>query len=391
MDVSARFRLGEALVGSGERRSVIVDGEGWLHGAGSDWLSHLHAIGRSPNTVKAYGSRVAWYLSWTAQTADWRAIGLSHLAMWKRVLSTTPVRKTNGQESMRSEATVGRWMTAMRSFYEWADAQGLLTTNVASKMTELRWFPPGSPGGGEHGISRRVLAEELRVPPRNQVREDPEWIDNAGARARLEDLDLNARDRFFVDLLYFTGIRVGEALSLFTRDLHFGGGSPALGCRVVDPHLHVALDNPVQNGAQAKGCARRLTVGPLLVERYVDYMLERQRILGDGDDCPHALVNLYTSSQHLGRAWSYSGAKSLMDRVGRRIEFDISGPHMLRHTLATRLIRGIDCEPQREDVVGAILGHRSAESIRVYTHDVERAKKAALAAVAPRAVVLPGV
>jgi hypothetical protein len=32
-----------------------------------------------------------------------------------------------------------------------------------------------------------------------------------------------------VDLLSTTGIRVGEALSLFTADLHFGGGSRQLG------------------------------------------------------------------------------------------------------------------------------------------------------------------
>lgn len=391
MQFMTRYRLDEAVIGESTRRLVIIDGDDQLHRAGTAWLGFMQDIGRSPNTVRDYGSRVAWYLSWTqVQGADWRAVGLSHLAMWKRTVAQTPVKKTNGRESLRSEKTVGLWMTPVRSFYEWANSQGLLTTDVASKMTELKWFAPGTTAGGEHGALRRVLIEELRPSPRMQESTEPEWIDDADARERLELLDLNVRDRFLVDLVYFTGIRTGEALSLFTRDMHFGGGSPSLGCRIVDPHFHVVLDNPVENDARAKGCARVLPVGPLLVERYIDYVLERQTILGGSDRSPHVFVNLYTKGPRFGAAMTDSGMRTLIQRVGERIDFPLKGAHMLRHTLATRLIRGIGCEPQREDVVGAILGHRSASSIRVYTHDTERAKRDALASVAPRSVVLGG-
>jgi hypothetical protein len=60
---------------------------------------------------------------------------------------------------------------------------------------------------------RRVLVEELRskrveAPP-------PRWISDSGARNRLGELMLPARDRFLIDLLSTSGIRVGEALSLF--------------------------------------------------------------------------------------------------------------------------------------------------------------------------------
>lgn len=390
MRSAATLRLEIAITGDHSRRYVVVDVDDRLHDAATAWLGFLEDIGRSPKTVEHYGRRLAYYLSWTARTAEWRSVGLAHLAMWRRVLATTPITKANGQEALRSDRTVGLWMTPVRSFYEWADAQGMLVSDVATRMTQLKWFAPGTPGGGEHGVTRRVFVPELASNNRSQVQSDPKWIDDAGARERLELLDLNARDRFFVDLLYFTGIRVGEALSLFTKDMHLGGGSPALGCRLADAHFHVTLDNPVENGARAKGCARILPVNSHLVERYIDYVLERQEVLGADDRSPHALVNLYTHPAYLGRAMTYSGAKALMDRVGARIGFDISGPHMLRHTLATRLIRGIDCEQQREDVVGAILGHRSAASIRVYTHDVERAKRAALDAIAPRSIVLAG-
>ena len=389
MDIEPLFRLDEAIVGpSREQRFVVLDQDDRFHEAATGWLGFLHNIGRSPNTVEAYGSRVAWYLSWTALTSDWRSIGISHLAMWKNIVTTTPVRKTNGQEKLRSPATVGLWMIPVRSFYEWSDSQGLLTTDVASQMTKLKYYAPGTPGGGEHGATRQVLVDELRPMFHAPTVVDPEWIDDAGARERLELLDLNVRDRFLLDLLYFTGIRVGEAMSLFAQDMHFGGGSAALGCRLLDPHFHVRMNNPVENRARAKGCERVLMVTEHLVERYVDYLLERQAILGDDDVSPHVFVNLYTRGARQGAAMRESGVRKIIDRVGARIGFDISGPHMLRHTLATRLVRGIDCEPQPLDVVGHILGHLSEASTGIYTHDRERAKRKALAAIAPRTVLL---
>jgi len=385
----ARFRVDEAVLADGRStRVVMVDEADRLHRPSTDWLAYLQDIGRSPNTVKDYGSRLAWYLSWTAQTTDWRAVGLSHLAMWRRTVTTSPVRKTNGEEILRKPSTVALWMVAVRSFYEWADAQGLLTTDVVARMTEIKYFAPGTAAGGEHGNRRRVLVEELRPTERSQIYTDPEWIDDAEARGRLEELELNVRDRFVIDLLYFTGIRAGEALSLFTRDGHFGGGSTALGCRRLDPHFHVKLDNPVENRARSKGCVRDLPVSEHLVERYIDYVLERQRILGDDDRSPHMLVNLYTPGPRRGQAMTYSGIRKLIDRVGKAIDFDLTGPHMLRHTLATRLVRGIDCDPQPLDVVQVILGHRSISSTRVYTHNLESAKKQALAAIRPRSVQL---
>ena len=95
-------------------------------------------------------------------------------------------------------------MVAVRSFYEWADVDSLLATDVVSRMTELKYFAPGTAGGGEHGAMRRVLVKKLRskrveAPP-------PRWISDADARNRLAELTLPARDRFLIALLTTSGI-----------------------------------------------------------------------------------------------------------------------------------------------------------------------------------------
>jgi integrase len=73
-----------------------------------------------------------------------------------------------------------------------------------------------------------------------------------------------------------------------------------------------------------------------------------------------------------------------MSRCSKRIGYDLNGPHMLRHTFATRLIRGIGCELVPVDVVQTLLGHSALSSTQVYTHDAESAMKAATSAISAR-------
>ncbi|MEB0286200.1 tyrosine-type recombinase/integrase [Cryobacterium sp. 10S3] len=366
---------------------VIVDEDDRLHIA-SSWLQFLRNTGRSPNTVKHYGARLAWYLSWTVLTSDWRAISLHHIALWRQVVANTPARKPNGREFFRSPKTIALWMTPVRSFYEWADGEDLLTTDVGRRLTQVKYFAAGTAAGGEHGARRRVLADELRTADSSSELEDPGWISDGAARLALETIQLNARDRLVIDLMYYTGIRVGEALSLFIEDLHFGGGSAELGCRAVDPHFHVRTDNPTENGQRAKGQARLLFASDDLVDKYIEYAIDRHKMLGEIDPSPHLFVNIYTPGDARGHAMRYSGVERLIARCSKRINFLLTGPHMLRHTFATRLVRGIDCDQQPLEVVQDLLGHRSITSTRTYAHDLENAKRVALSALTPRRIDL---
>jgi hypothetical protein len=63
------------------------------------------------------------------------------------------------------------------SLYEWAEAHSLLATDVVSRMTELKYFAPGTAGRGDHGAMRRVLVDELRS--KHVVAPAPRWISDA--------------------------------------------------------------------------------------------------------------------------------------------------------------------------------------------------------------------
>lgn len=367
----------------------IVAPNGQLHKESNQWIDWMGTAGHrgsgmSPNTIKFYAQRMAWFMSWITLTKDWRDVTVNDLRLFMNTLTSTPTVKTNGQSARRSASTVNLYMVAVRSFLTWAKSNELLHTDVVRDMTELKYYPAGSPGGGEHGRERLILIQELKAKA-PESNEPPKWIEEAQVRQQLLLLPLNPRDRFLIDLIYCTGIRIGEALSLFDEDLHFGGGSPELSCRFVDPHFHVKLGNPTENRARAKGGPRTLFVSQDIVSSYLEYHHFLHERLTDQElaRSRHVFVNF---GEPKGKAMTYSNADTLMERLSRKLNYYLTGQHILRHTYATIQINGLDgYEKASVSTVARQLGHAGLASTEVYSHaDWNAQKEAAQAMTLPR-------
>ena len=163
---------------------------------------------------------------------------------------------------------------------------------------------------------------------------------------------------------------VGEALSLFIDDLHFGGGA-AVGCQTVDAHFDVRMGNPLENGA-CQGRSRCWTRTPTAVQ------LRRLRAgastgLGDA-------VHLRTCSSTCiwcGRIWvlrcptrRYAGCwPAARAGSGRH-----PGPHMFGTCSRPGWCAGLTASPSPRRWSRAV-GHASLSSTRLYTDGAEAAGK----------------
>lgn len=356
---------------SGEFAAVIFERTtGQIHGDACDWLRALLGSGASPNTVRSYGLRVAAYLSWLSlQNTHWRDVRIATLVQWRNVVA---VSKTS-RRRQRQPSTVDAWMIATVDFYRWAALEGLVGQEcVGDLITDQQSLPRLH--GGETMKIRSVRARQLRTRTA-KVDTAPKWIEEAVDRRALLTLPLRPRDRFLVELLYVTGLRIGEALSLFRDDLHFLNDNAPHGCPVKGPHIHVQRHNSA-NGLRAKS----LRVVPAPAElsfAYQDYLLERRACL-TSDTSENVFVSLTGDS--LGQALSYDAAVDLFRRWSRSLGFRVR-PHMLRHTRATMWVRGIEGPAIDIDVVRVLLGHRSLSSTLVYTHASQEALRAAVSNV----------
>jgi site-specific recombinase XerD len=354
---------------------TVVDDRYVEHERAAIWLRLLlDAQGRSVGTARAYAGRLALYLTWAASAGvDGAAPTVEELAAFARWLERTPSRKHRPGRvrrrsadakvavlgSARSAATVEGILAAVVEFVRFAASRGWCEQAVAERLrfrTELRFPPSGWDRGEREGrpvVDRRVV--------RRRRAERPPVILSREQVGALVDACGNIRDRFVVEALYATGLRVAELCGLRLADLHLLPSAAHLGCEVAGAHLHVVRREDNENGALAKSVwPRVLPVTRDLVVCHDAYRVVRDAV-PEAAESDYLLVNLWRAP--LGRALSPDGVERLFARLSARVGFR-ARPHMLRHSFASE----VAAATKDPALVKALLGHASISSSDVYMH-----------------------
>jgi integrase len=351
------------LVDAGTRPEswTLVDAGGVV-GPAEQFLAHLAAVERSPNTVRAYAHDLRDFFEFVAvRGLGWDSVCLEDIGRFVAWLRLPPGARTGrvgvlpSVEATLSAATVNRKLSALSSFYEFHQRHG---TELGDLLT--RWKPGGRGGGswkpflvhlGARDQRRRAvsLKTEGRIPRALAEGEVDRLLAACGT----------LRDRLLLTLLVRAGLRIGEALGLRHEDLDARRGEVAVVARVN------------ANGARAKTWGRRVPVAAPVIRLYSDYLHEEYGPL----DSDYVFVHL--AGPRCGQPLGYAS----VDRVVRRLRRD-SGvwftAHELRHTCATGWLR----RRVPAEVVQRLLGHASVSTtIDTYDHlQIEDARRALIAA-----------
>lgn len=354
---------------------TVVDDDYAEHPRAATWLrTLLDAQGRSVGTARTYAGRLALYLSWaTATGVDPAAPSVEQLAGFARWLERTPSRKHRpglirrraaapnvvALAPARSAATVEGILAAVVEFVRFGAGRGWCEPAVADRLsfrTELAFAPGGWDRGERSGrpvVNRRVVRR--RRPERPPVTLGREEV------AALVDACSNWRDRFVVESLYATGLRVAELCGLRLSDLHFLPSAAHLGCRVAGAHLHVVRREDNENGALAKSVWPRVVpVTKQLVACHDAYRFCRDAVPA-ASESDYLLVNLWRPP--LGRALTVDAVERLFVRLSAGAGFR-ARPHMLRHSFASE----VAVATKDPALVKELLGHASVASTDVYLH-----------------------
>ena len=294
----------------------------------SDYERHLRSErDLSAHTVRAYAGDVEAMLEHAAALghSDLSSLDLRTLRSWLAKQQTLGKART----------TMARRATAVRVFTAWARRTGRLATDPGSLLATPK--------------ARRVL------PPVLDVAEARSLLEAAGRLAD-DGSAVGLRDAAVLELLYATGIRVGELCTLDVDDVDRGR-------RVV----------------RVLGKGRK--------ERTVPYGLPADRALGRWLDRgrPELFEAGAGPALFLGARGARIGQRAVRALVHRRLE-DVPGapdlgPHGLRHSAATHLLDGgADLRTVQE-----LLGHASLATTQIYTHVTTEHLRRAYQQAHPRA------
>jgi integrase/recombinase XerC len=265
-----------------------------------------HRRGLSPHTVANYGSDLVQFSVFLEESVGTARVGDVDVLAIRSFLAHLHAQGT-------ARASIARKLAAIRTFFRYLAREGKITKNPARLVSTPRL--------------------DRKIPPRieeSEVERLLETPDTSGPLGR--------RDLAMLELLYATGLRVGELVSLDLSRLE-------LEERLVRVSGKGNKERIVPFGEPAEEAIRRYLPDRLHLVR-----------LGDGTDA------LFLNAR--GGRLSARSVRRLMDRYLRAAALRSGlSPHSLRHAFATHLLEhGCDLRSIQE-----LLGHESLSTTQKYT------------------------
>ncbi|MCI9643804.1 MAG: site-specific tyrosine recombinase XerD [Oscillibacter sp.] len=230
----------------------------------------------------------------------------------------------------KSAASVTRFLASVKSFYNFQMFSGRVKDNPAKGVTAAK--------------VKRKYPEILTSKEVDLFLEQPQCVDAKGFR-----------DHAMLELLYATGIRVSELITLDLDDLNLAAG-----------FIHCS----------SKGKERIIPLYRTAVKALQDYVWKIRPQLVPGEEETALFVNM--NGERMSRQGFWKIIKYYQGKAG--IEKEIT-PHTLRHSFAAHLLEnGADLRSIQE-----MLGHADISSTQIYTHVVRGNLKDVYQKAHPRA------
>jgi integrase/recombinase XerD len=230
-----------------------------------------------------------------------------------------------------AKRSIARHISSLRGFFHYLIQEGVLTSDPCELLVPMRM---------EQSIPKYLTPKRV-----NQLLDSETTGELVGCR-----------NRAMIDLLYATGVRVSELVSLRISDLDEASGT----LRVL-----------------GKGNKQRIIpIGREALRSVRSFLVEGRPSLLKGRTSPYLFVTARGTRMTRQGFW-----KLLKERGKAAGIFGDLSPHVLRHTFATHLLEGgADLRS-----VQSMLGHSDIGTTQIYTHVLRSQLERTVAKHHPRA------
>ncbi|WP_082233932.1 site-specific tyrosine recombinase XerD [Halobacillus massiliensis] len=279
--------------------------------------------GLSSNTIQSYKRDLTQYLLFLHESEkieDWEHVSRAHIMKYLYVLN----------DKGRSPATVARLLSSIRLFHQF-----LIREKLSNQDPSLHIETPKKDRTLPKVLSSDDVEKLLSLPVKDA---------------------LSARNKAMLEILYATGLRVTELISLKVSDLHLMMGFVR---------------------CMGKGSKERIIpLGEMAKEALEKYLEGPRGQLVKNKRTEQLFVNHHGSPISRQGFWKVLKAVALEAGITKEIT-----PHTLRHSFATHLLEnGADLRAVQE-----MLGHADISTTQIYTHVTKSRLKDVYRSYHPRA------
>lgn len=216
-------------------------------------------------------------------------------------------------EKKDKNSSIDRKLSSLRGFYQYLANEGIVSNNVFSLLNGPK--------------------KEKKLPryfEYNELESLFEVCDLSNA--------LGQRERLILEMLYATGVRVGELVSIKVSDINFSSRTILI---------------------LGKGNKERIVPYGDYCEKILKLYLKDGYLSLNNQNSPYLFLNAR------GGRLTERGVRYLLEEIIKKtsVQKNIS-PHMIRHSFATHLLdQGCDLM-----TVQKLLGHESIKATQIYTH-----------------------
>ena len=279
--------------------------------------------GLAQNTLESYGRDLRQFTKY---------LQTGHMDLLQDSSRTTILTYLNSLQSRgRAMSTISRNLAAIKSFYQYMVRERYLEKDPAATM--------------ESPKLAKKLPRILTIGEVEQLLKQPNGL-----------LPTGLRDKAMLELLYATGIRVSELISL----------------NISDANLELGYIKCYGKGAKE----RIVPLGSIAARCVQEYLSKGRGKMVRSYEEPALFVNHHGNQLTRQGFWKIIKKYALEANVPKEIT-----PHTLRHSFATHLLEnGADLRSVQE-----MLGHADISTTQIYTHVTNKHLKEVYDRTHPRA------
>ena len=282
--------------------------------------------GYSRNTLKQYCWHLKLYFEYLEQRKlDFQNVtidDLAHFVKWlQNPLQSVKIIPIKSKHSLRSESTINTIVNTLLTFYDYVLRHEEYSNDISERLKKCVILPNSKFKGFLYGIAyqNKTIASnilKLKVPkkrPKILKKEDIEKI--------LKSCN-NCRDRFLICLLYETGMRIGEILSLWLEDIDIN-----------EKTIDLKDRGNLENNAEIKTVAspRKIDISQDIADMFMEYV---DKYHTNEVETNHVFIKI--SGINRNKAMDYIDVNNVFRKIQKKTGIYVT-PHIYRHTSITAL------------------------------------------------------